>query len=44
MRYVVMTLLIIASLQALRGELMAVVYFLILAASAHVASTRYGRS
>ena len=43
MRYVVLTLLIIASLQALRGEFTAVLYFLILAAGAHVASTRYRR-
>jgi hypothetical protein len=41
MKYVTMTLLIIASLQAIRGELMAVVCLLILAVSAHVASTRY---
>ena len=44
MRYAVMTLLIIAGLQALRGEFMAALHFLILAASTHVASTRYGRS
>ena len=37
MRYAVMTLLIIAGLQALRGEFMAALYFLILAAGTHVA-------
>ena len=39
MRYATMTLLILASLQALRGEVMGVLFFLVLAVGGHVGST-----
>jgi len=44
MRYAVMTLLVLACLQAARGEFMAALCFLVIAPSAYVAWRKYGNS
>jgi hypothetical protein len=44
MRYVIITLLILAGLQASRGQFMAALSFLILAVGTHAASTGHQRS
>ena len=44
MKYAIATLLVLAGLQAIRGEFLAVLCFLIIATGAHVAWTGYRRS